>query len=175
MTYYEMHAPIRKKTPAIVAGLALFLAGAISIGGINIFGTYAGFEFIPLLVLAIWPRNAHSLLSLALVFSAGLFTDWATAGILGHWALVFSVIWGVLRPELRSSPYAPVSMGFVWLAICGLALVLISVSGWFVYKTFPDFASLGRQVILATVMFPLVLLLRSLIAKRFGEREDWGA
>jgi len=114
VTYYEMHAPIRKKLPAVVAGLALVFAGALSIGGINVFGGYFGFEFVPLLVLAIWPRNANSLLSLLFVFAAGLFTDWATGNILGQWTLVFCIIWGVLRPELRSSPYAPIKLLLAW-------------------------------------------------------------
>ena len=174
MTYYEMQAPVRKKTPAILAGIALLVAGAFSIGGVNVLGAYTGFEFIPLIVLAIWPRDANAMLSLVLVFLAGLFTDWATGGLLGQWALVFTVIWGVLRPELRSSPYAPVSFSLAWLAICALALVLISVSGWFVYGVLPDFLSLGYQMIFATVMLPFILVLRSFVAKRFGEREDWG-
>jgi len=175
VTYYEMHAPIRKKTPAIVAGLALFLAGAIAIGGVNLFGSRVGFGFIPLLVITIWPRNANSLLSLALIFAAGLFTDWATNQILGQWALVLTVTWGVLRPELRSAPYAPVGLFFVWLATCGLALILLSISGWFVRGILPDFTTLGRQMILATVLLPIILLLRKVVARRFGEREEWGA
>ncbi len=174
MTYYEMHAPIRKKLPAILAGVALFIAGAISLGWINIFGMRFEFGFVPLLVLVMWPRHATSLLSLGLVFAAGLFTDWATGGIIGKWALVFIVIWGVLRPELRNSPYAPVSLLLMWLATCGLALVLISVTGWFTRGVLPDFASFGRQIIFATVMLPVFLLLRHNIARRFRERDDWG-
>jgi len=173
VTYYEMHAPIRKKTPAVLAGLALFIAGALSIGGINLLGAYAGFEFLPLLVLAIWPRNAHNLLSLAFVFAAGLFTDWATGVTVGQWALVFTVIWGVMRPELRSTPYAPLSFSAMWFAICGLSLVLVSVSGWFVKGIMPDFTVLGLQIILATLFIPLVLLLRRMVAKRVGDREEW--
>jgi len=173
MTYYEMHAPVRKKTPAIVAGVALFVAGAISIGWINAFGSNVGFGFIPLLVIAIWPRLANPLLSLALVFAAGLFTDWATNQIVGQWALVFTVTWGFLRPELRSSPYAPVSLFFVWLATCGLALILLSLSGWFVRGVMPDLSALGRQMILATLLLPIILLLRNLIAKRLSDREEW--
>jgi len=112
VTYYEMQAPIRKKTPAIVAAIALFLVGAISIGGFHAFGSRYGFGFLPILVLAIWPRYASPLLSIALVFCAGFFVDWATGGILGQWALIFVVIWGVLRPEMRSAPYAVFSILF---------------------------------------------------------------
>ena len=173
MTYFETQAPIRKKLPAIVSGLALFLASALSIGGIHVLGFYVGFGFIPLLVLAIWPRRAATLLSFAFVFFAGLFTDWATGGITGQWALVFTVMWGWLRPELRSSPFTPMSLFLVWFASCGLALILLSISGWFVFRVFPDLASLGRQMLLATVLLPMFMLFRSLIASWFGERDDW--
>jgi len=174
VTYYEMQAPIRRKLPAVLAGVALLFAGALSIGGVNIFGWQFSFAFVPLVVLAIWPRDANSLLSLALVFAAGLFTDWATGTPWGQWALVFSVTWGVLRPELRSSPYAPVSFFFVWIATCGLAVVLLTLSGWFVFRVFPDFGAFGRQMIFATLLLPVILLLRRGISKRFAERDEWG-
>lgn len=174
MTYYEMHTRIRRKLPAILAGIALFIASAFSIGWINMFGLRFEFGFLPLIVIAMWPRNAVSLLSLAVVFAAGLFTDWATGGILGRWALVYSVIWGVMRPELRESPYAPARLLLMWFATCGLAVILMSVTGWFVKGILPDFAYFGRQIIFATLVFPGMLLLRHSIAKRVRERDDWG-
>lgn len=174
MTYYEMQAPIRKILPALIAGLSLFLASVVSIGGLNIFGAQVGFGFVPLLILTIWPRHANALVSLAFVFFIGLFTDWATGGIIGQWALVFTLIWGVLRPELRGAPFAPIRLLFVWFATCGLALVLLSLSGWFVFGILPDFTSLGRQMIFATLLLPIFMLLRRVVATRFGDREDWG-
>lgn len=174
MTYYDMQGPARKTLPAIVAGLALILSGALSIGGVNMFGAYFGFAFIPLLVLAIWPRHANTAVSLILVFLAGLFTDWGTGGILGQWALVFIVIWGLLRPETRSSPFSPIGFFFSWLTICGISFILLSLSGWFVFEILPDSTSLGRQIILATLLLPLALLLRQMIVWRIGENEAWG-
>jgi len=90
MTYYDMRTPARKLLPAVVAGAALVLAGAFSIGGVHLFGNHFGFGFMPLLILSIWPRFANTLVSVFLVFGAGLFTDWATGGIVGQWALIFS-------------------------------------------------------------------------------------
>lgn len=174
MTYLDVQAPQRKILPAFLAGLALFLGGIISVAGINLFGVRTGFGFVPLLVLAIWPRQANTLISLAFVFFAGLFTDWGTGGIYGQWALTFVLIWGFLRPELRSSPYAPLSLLLVWLATCGLALVVLSLSGYFVLGIYPDLAVLGRQMILATVCLPAVMLLRRALAARFSDGEDWG-
>lgn len=174
MTYLDVQAPTRKVLPALIAGLALFVAGALSIAGLNLFGAHVGFGFIPLLVITIWPRRAHTVISLALVFFAGLFTDWATGGIVGQCVLVYILTWGFLRPELRSSPFALIGIFSVWLATCGLALVIISLSGYFVFEILPDFAPLGRQMVLATVLLPLMLLLRHGLAARFSDREDWG-
>lgn len=174
MTFMDVQTQNRRVFPAIVAGVALLIAASLSIAGLNMFGARIGFGFIPLLVLAIWPRRANTLFSLLLVFLAGLFTDWATGGITGQWALVFVLVWGFLRPELRSSPFALIGLFLVWLATCGLALVVLALSGYFVFGILPDFAALGRQMILATFLLPLFLLLRHGFAMRFSDSEDWG-
>jgi len=174
MSYYNLATPIRKIGPAISAGIALFFSGALSISGLNLFGSYIAFAFVPLTVLIIWPRRAHALLSIAIIFLAGIFTDWATGGLFGQWALTFIVVWALLRPELRSSPYAVLSLLFVWFIACALAALVVSVSGWFVYNTVPDLRSLGRQAVLATFILPLVLLLRFGVATLLGDNDDWG-
>lgn len=173
MTYLDVQAPQRRLLPAFIAGFSLVLAGSMSVAGINLFGVRTGFGFVPLLVLAIWPRQANTLISLAFVFSAGLFTDWGTGGIYGQWALTFVLIWGFLRPELRSSPYSPLNLFLVWLATCGLALMVLSLTGYFVLEIYPDFVVLGRQMILATICLPAVMLLRRALAARFSDGEDW--
>jgi len=174
MTYMDSHAPTRKIWPTIIASLALLIAGALSIGGINLFGMRAGFGFLPLIVLVVWPRRANRIVSIALIFTVGLFTDWATGGIVGQSALVFMLIWGFLRPEFRSSPFAPIGLFLIWLAACTLAILVIWLSGYFVFRISPDFASLGRQAILATVLLPAFMLLRHGISAQIGDQEDWG-
>jgi len=174
MTFMDLQSPTRTARSSILAGLSLFIAGAFSVAGLNLFGVRIGFGFIPLLILAIWPRRANTLLSLTLVFLAGLFTDWATGGITGQLTLVFVLVWGFMRPELRSSPFSPVSLVVMWLATCGLALIVLSLSGYFVFRILPDFAVMGRQMIFATAILPLFMLLRYGLAKRVNDREDWG-
>lgn len=174
MSFMDAQAPTRTVRSAIIAGFALFLAAATSIAGINLFGVRIGFGFVPLAVLAIWPRHANTLTSLVIVFLAGLFMDWASGGIDGQWALVFVLVWGFLRPQLRSAPFAPISLLLIWLATCGLALVVLSLSGYFVFRIFPDFAALGRQMIFATCLLPVFLLLRSGLAARLNDRDEWG-
>ena len=174
MTYLDVRTATQKIWPAIVGALALFIAGAASIAGLNLFGAWIGFGFVPLLVLVIWPKRADRLVSLALIFCAGLFTDWATGGIDGQWALVFVLVWGFLRPELRSSPFALTNLILVWLAACGVAMIVLSLSGYFVVRVLPDFAAIGRQMILATCLLPVFLLLRHGLAMRVNDSEDWG-
>lgn len=173
MTYFDMQGPIRKTLPAIIAGVALFLAAVISVSGINVLGYYFGFGFIPLIVIYLWPRLANTLLSLLIIFMAGIFTDWGTDGIIGQWSLVFCATWGFLRPELRNDPFAPLRLLSIWFATCGLALVLVSLSGFFVYGILPDIASIGRQIICATICLPLVILFRHLVSKRMSEADPW--
>jgi len=172
MTFLDVQTPQRKTFPALSAGLSLFLASAFSIAGMNLFGVWMSFGFFPLLVLSMWPRQANTLISLTLVFLLGLFTDWASGAILGQWALVFVLVWGFLRPDMRNSPYAPLRFILAWLTICGLALVVISVAGYFVFGIFPDFKVLGRQIIMATICLPFILLLRSGLSRLFGDLED---
>jgi len=174
MTYLGVQTQTQKIWPTIVAAVTLFIAAAASISGITLFGAWFGFGFLPLAVLVIWPRRTNRLVSLALVFSAGLFMDWATGGIDGQWALIFVLVWGYLRPELRSAPFAPLTLLSVWLAACGLALVVVMLTGYFVFRIFPDFAVLGRQMIFATCLLPVFLLLRHGLAMRANYSEDWG-
>lgn len=174
MTYLGVQIAIKRKRPAFIAGAALFLTSAMSISGFNIFESRFGFEFLPLLVLLIWPRRAHTVLSLIIVWSAGLFTDWATGDITGQWALIFILIWGFLRPEMRRDPFAPVSLFFVWLLICLIAILVSSVSGYFIHGIMPDLSPLGRQMSLATLVLPVILILRRAVIVRLKDFEDWG-
>jgi hypothetical protein len=172
MTFLDVQVPQRKIFPALTASLALFLASAISITGMNFFGAWMSFGFLPLLVLSMWPRQANTLISLGLVFFLGLFTDWAGGAILGQWALIFVLVWGFLRPETRESPYSALRFFLVWLAICGLALCVICGAGYFVFGILPDFKVIGRQMILATICLPFILVLRGGLSRLFGDLED---
>lgn len=174
MTFRDIQAPIRQVRSSIIAGIALFITAAFSIGGLNLFGARVGFGFVPLIIIAIWPRYANTLASLALVFSAGLFMDWASGGIVGQSSLVFVLAWGFLRPEMRNDSFSPVTLFFVWLATCGLALVIHSLSGYFVVRIWPDFLSLGWQILFATCLLPIFMLLRSGLAVLVNDSEDWG-
>jgi len=174
MTYLSVQNPVKKISPALAAGLALMIAAVISVSGVNVFGLYYGFGFLPLLVLLIWPKRANTLLSLAIVFLAGIFMDWATGGLRGQSSLIFVLVWGYLRPECRSAPFAPVSLFMIWILTCALAILVIAVSGYFVFGINPDFFPLLRQAILATLLFPLLILLRRMVVLRLNENDNWG-
>ena len=174
MTFLGLQTPTKKMSPALIAGAALFLTAAMTISGLNIFGARFGFEFFPLLVLVIWPRRAHTLMSLTLVWFAGFFTDWATGDITGQWALIFILVWGFLRPEMREAPFAPVSLFCVWVLTCLVTMAILSIAGYFIYGILPDFTPLGRQMSLATLLLPIILLLRKAIVVRLKDYDEWG-
>lgn len=174
MTYLSINSPVKRMRPALIAGVALIIAGAMSISGLNLFNSRFGFEFLPLLVLVIWPRRANTIVSLTFVWLAGLFTDWATGDITGQWALIFVLVWGFLRPELRSDPFTPVKIFLAWLIACVVAALILSLTGYFIFGIFPDLAPLGRQAIISTLFLPIVLLLRRSIVVRLKDFDDWG-
>lgn len=173
MTYFGTQTPSRPVLPAVIAGIALILAGVLSVGGLNIFGARYGFGFCPLIVIAIWPRQAHNVLSVFLIFLAGIFTDWATAGVVGQWSLTLVVTWALMRPELRSEPFSPMSFGLIWFGICCLAVLLLTLSGRFVFGLFPDFSTFARQALIATLFLPVIMLLRAPLARLFSDGDEW--
>ena len=173
MTFRDVAAPIRSIPIAVFAGFILFVMGALSILSINIFGYELGFGFVPLLVLLIWPRRANEIVSLILVFLAGIFTDWGTAGAIGQSSLVYIVTWALFRPELRVEPYAIRSLIIIWGLIGLLVSALILGTGLFIYRVVPDVQSLFLQFILASLIIPIFLLLRFWIVSRFINRDEW--
>ena len=174
MTYLNMPGTVKRIGPAFAAGVFLFLTGAISFAGLHLFGLRFGFGFLPLVILVIWPRRASTLLSLVLVFLAGLFTDWATGDIRGQWALIFVLVWGYFRPEMRSASNTPLGLIVIWVLVCVIAVIVLSLAGFFVYGVGPNLAPLARQMILASFMLPILVLLRRAILARLNEFDDWG-
>ncbi len=174
MNYLSSRSPIKKARPALIAGAVLFLTSAMTISGLNLFDSRFGFEFLPLLVLVIWPRHANTPLSLGLVWLAGLFTEWATGDITGQWSLIYVLVWGVFRPEMRGTPFAPLGLVFVWGLICLVTTLVLFLTGYFVYGILPDLWPIGRQISLATLTLPLIVLLRRAILRRLKDYDDWG-
>ena len=174
MTFLNMNSPVKRIGPAFIAGAALFLVATVSFAGLHLFGHRFGFGFLPLLVLVIWPKRANTLVSFAIVFLAGLFTDWATGDIRGQWTLIFILVWGYFRPEMRNASSTPVGLFLIWLLVCVVAVVGLSLVGYFVYGVRPNLAPMGRQMILATFMLPLLMLLRRAVQVRLNESDRWG-
>ena len=173
MTFRDVSVSNRSIPIALLAGLCLAVAGALSILSIRGFGQTFSFGFIPLLVLLIWPTRSNEIASLAIIFIAGVFTDWGTAGAIGQSSLIYICIWMLFRPEIRVDPYVFRRLFIVWVLIGIFSVILLSVTGVFIYRIAPDFKSFLTQFILATVFLPIVLGLRYWINARFFSREDW--
>jgi len=174
MTFRDVSAPIRSIWPAVFASLGLLLAGALSVISVSLFGQVASFAFLPLIVLAIWPRRANELASIAFIFLAGLFTDWASGGVPGQWVLVYTLVWMLFRPEMRDQPYAILRFIVIWILICGFATIILSLSGWVIYRVLPDFSAFAFQFVAASLPLPIILLLRHWLAHLSGDAESRG-
>jgi cell shape-determining protein MreD len=146
----------------------------MSVLSLNVFNTSAGFGFVPLLVILLWPRRANGPISVAGVFIAGLFTDWATGGVLGQWALIYVLGFALLRPEIRNMPFAFLRALLAWFVLAGLAAVLLYASGQFVFGVPADVVAILRQILLATAILPFLLIIRNRLAGATGSSEQWG-
>ncbi len=173
MSFRDVSVPNRSVPIAVIAGLCLAMAGALSVLSISVFSQTFGFGFLPLIVLLIWPRRANEIASLITIFIAGIFTDWGTAGAIGQSSLLYTCIWMLFRPEIRIDPYVFRRLIIVWVLIGVFSILLLSSSGLFIYRVLPDFRSFLTQFILATVLLPIVLSIRYWIFIRFVSRDEW--
>ena len=173
MTFVDLQSSQRSVKLALAAGLLLAFLSAVSVLNVNVAGWRVGFGFVPLLVVLLWPRRANGPVSVAVVFLSGLFADWSMGGVVGQWALVYTVIFALLRAELRNEPFAFLRCFFAWLVAVGFVIILLFVSGHFVFGVLPDFGSLLRQAALGTAVLPFVLALRHWTARMAGATDDW--
>jgi len=174
MNFRHSSIVTRSIPAAMLAGLCLLLAGALSIVSVNIFGQIANFAFLPLIIILLWPRRASEIGSLIVIFIAGLFADWAIGGIIGQSSLIFTIVWMIFRPEMREDPYGFLRLIFIWCLVCILASALISLAGWFVYRVSPDIMAFCLQFFIATLILPFIFVLRRWTALRFAGGDEWG-
>jgi rod shape-determining protein MreD len=132
----------------------------VALGTCLPWGAPAPVQFaLPLLTMAVifyWSVNRRRQLPSPVVFFAGLFTDLATAGPLGYWALNFLISvaiasYGIGRFADRRSLVATTVMFAVSVAV-------VSAAGWllsslFLMRAMP-YQSLAEGALIATAAYP---------------------
>lgn len=153
----------------IPAILSLAVASLVSAVHIDLFGTTWSLLWLPFLIVALWPRRAHPLVTAVILFLAGLWLDWATLGAPGQWALVFLITFAILRPDLEARPRGVLAAYRRFGAALLLGVPVFIVTGWLVYRAWPDWISLVKGVSLAALILPVISFLRDRIALQMGE------
>lgn len=113
---------------------------------------------LPLIPIYYWAIHRAEHIPPALIFASGLLLDFATAGPVGVWAVVFLIIYAItlwLGGELAGLP-----MRFAWVAFAGVALIGL-VAGWFAHCLYNGgFVSLVPvilQALTTAVVFPVLI------------------
>ena len=128
---------------------------------------------LPLFTMAVifyWTLNRRDLLPSPLVFALGVFTDLATAGPLGYWALNFLI-------TLAIASYGPDRFGdrrdnVTAISLFAAAVVMVSVIGWALSSLFflrpMPVRSLIMSSALAMLAYPLIAYLLSPLDRLTG-------
>ena len=160
MTFVNQ-TPVRRNGHLVPAALALAAAGLLCVLHLRLFGSSWPLLWLPVTVVALWPSRVGPVLSAVALVAGGLWVDFATLGAPGQWPLVFLMIYAIIRPDQRPAPDGFVSgLSRVAVALI-LAVVVIGVTGRVVYGVWPDVTSVGRGVLVAMLLSPLVILGRA--------------
>ncbi len=167
MTFINQ-TPVRRNSHLIPAGFALAVSGLLCVLHLQLFGASWPLLWLPVTVIALWPSRVGPVLSALLLVVAGLWVDFVTLGAPGQWPLVFLVIYSVIRPDRRPAPNSVIS-GLSRVAVALIIAVLVhSLSGRVVYGVWPDVTSVGRGVLVAMLLTPLVILGRAVATRSFS-------
>ena len=112
---------------------------------------------IALIPLYYWTIHRPELLPPVIVFLLGLAQDFATAGPVGLWAVVYLITYAVTlsqRAEIEGMP-----MRFAWAAFAGVTLLGLLV-GWFgasIYNGgFLSAVPMALQAVITAALFPIL-------------------
>lgn len=152
--------------------LALFIACVLSQLSIKTSSRVLSFSFVPTALILLWPSRSSPILSLVGIFMLGLFQDAIGSGPYGIWALLWTSMFLILRPDLQMR-----SRNFL-LKWAQYALVIIAIGvGHFIIGKFIIMQVLAWDNILlsgviALATFPLVWIVRGLTAQSLVNRYD---
>ncbi|GLQ19309.1 hypothetical protein ACFFUB_12885 [Algimonas porphyrae] len=163
--------PVHRNTHLIPAMLVFLLSGLLTVLELRLFGQSWPLTWLPLAVVALWPRQVAMLPTALLFMLGGLWVDWTTLGAPGQWSLVFLIAYLLVSPG-RSEGDRGLTVGMSrFAATLAIGLPVFILTGRLVYGIWPDWAALGRGVCVATVLVPLLILGRDALARRMS-RDD---
>lgn len=155
---YSSSPNARGKT--IRAVFILFFLTILAALNLNILGQSVALSLLPLIGICLWPRYAHPVISIIVIFLFGLLLDFLTNDALGFRTLIYLIIFSVFRPDTRSKQHTFGTAFVQWLGIIILALVAVYFLGWVGRSVRPDLLSLGYQALLTTTLFPVIYFIR---------------
>jgi rod shape-determining protein MreD len=112
---------------------------------------------LPLIPIYYWSSHRPELLPAVVVFALGLLQDFATAGPVGVWPVVYLVAYSLTlsqRNEIEG-----LSMRFAWAAFAAVSLASL-FCGWFAYSIymggFVSVVPMALQALTTTLLFPVL-------------------
>lgn len=154
---------------------AIFMLFVLTVLGalhINIFGKSVALSFIPLIGICLWPRHANPILSVIAIFILGVVFDFITNEALGFRTMIYLAVFAIFRPDKRLKAHIFGTAFAQWLGVIVIAILFVYLIGWIGRGTKPNLMTLVFQVLLATVFFPIIYLLRHLIRYTFVDVDD---
>ena len=161
-------APVQHNERLVPTALALLLTGLFSVVEIPLFGQSWPLTWLPFAVVALWPRQVGVWPSGLLLLMGGLWVDWTSWGAPGQWPLVYLLTYALIRPDFRGDARG-VAAGMSRFALSLLIGVPIFIAtGWAVYESLPDWGTLGRGIVITTLLVPILIYFRDRIAARMS-------
>lgn len=142
--------------------LVMIIFGLITL---HIFNVTISLIWLPLMSVFLWPRFAAPIVSIFLIFIAGLFQDILNAQTLGFSSILFLLTYIFLRPQLDFD-----NLGFTTLWTRFGGVIALTIGLILLFKLFGASVSISHfpmQVLLTLLLFPVFLGFRNTIGNIF--------
>lgn len=152
--------------------MALLITCVLSQLSIKTSGRVWSFSFVPTAVILLWPTRSSPLLSLLGIFLLGLLHDALGSGPYGVWALLWTSMFLIIRPDLRlRSRNLFVQWGQYVLVILAIGAGHILI-GKFILSQAMAWDNIVLSSVMALAIFPLVWIVRELAGQSLVNRYD---
>lgn len=121
--------------------------------------------WLPLMGVYLWPRFAAPIISVVLIFIAGLLHDILNAQSLGFTSILFLLVYIFLRPRLSFENSGRSSLWLRFGAVIGLTIFLILL-----FKLLGSNISISNfpmQILVTLLLFPVFLGVRNMLSHIF--------